>query len=150
MEAHAIAGLVFGYVSFLLGFVVMAVLAGLLLPALSKAKSKAQEIKCVNNLKQIGLAARMYSNDHADTFPTNFAALESYLGDASILICPADSQHVPLAVRDFNQLGPSNISYQFLLPGAKESDVNDQVVFLCPIHGNSGMGDGSVQQGRPR
>jgi hypothetical protein len=40
----------------------------MLLPALSKAKSKAQHTKCINNLKQISLGTTMYANDHNETF----------------------------------------------------------------------------------
>jgi hypothetical protein len=48
---------------------VTAVGAGLLLPALAKAKAKAQSISTVNNVKQLALAARMYANDHQDKLP---------------------------------------------------------------------------------
>ena len=40
----------------------------------------------------------------------------------------------------------ANVTYEYLLPGAKEQDVATQVVFRCPIHNNVGLGDGSVQQ----
>ena len=49
--------------------VVIAILAGLLLPALAKAKSGAQRIKCVSNLKQTGLALRIWANDNDGKFP---------------------------------------------------------------------------------
>ena len=61
----AIAGLVTGYIGFVFTTLFMvAVMAGLLLPALAKAKEKAVEINCVNNLKQVGLAARIWAGDH--------------------------------------------------------------------------------------
>ena len=49
---------------------IIAILAALLFPALARAKEKANGIKCVANLKQIGVAFFMYADDNADSFPT--------------------------------------------------------------------------------
>src|SRR5215472_2472828 len=48
---------------------IIAILAALLLPALSRAKAKAHQISCLNNNRQITLAATMYAADHDDEFP---------------------------------------------------------------------------------
>ena len=48
---------------------IIAILAAMLLPALSRAKLKAQQINCVSNLKQMTLASFMYLNDHGKTLP---------------------------------------------------------------------------------
>src|SRR5258706_520505 len=51
--------------------VVIAILAGLLLPALAKAKAKARAITCVSNLKQLTLGAILYADDHDQIYPPN-------------------------------------------------------------------------------
>ena len=144
-EGFALAGMIMGYVSIGLALLMIPIMAAMLLPALAKAKGRAQTIQCVNKMKQIGLAARMWSNEHNEMFPPNFQSMSNELVNTAILVCPGDKQHAPAS--DWSQFNAAqNATYEFLTPNAKEAAVVQQIIFRCPIHGNVGLGDGSVQQ----
>jgi prepilin-type N-terminal cleavage/methylation domain-containing protein len=50
---------------------IISLLIGVLLPALSSAKEKARQVACMSNLRQIGIAIKMYANDNRDHYPDN-------------------------------------------------------------------------------
>ncbi len=63
----------FTLIELLVVIAIIAILAAMLLPALAAAKKKAQKISCVNNVKQVGLAFRIWSGDNQDKYPTALA-----------------------------------------------------------------------------
>ena len=59
----------FTLIELLVVIAIIAILAALLLPALAAAKRKAQRINCVSNLKQVGIAFRLWEGDNGDRYP---------------------------------------------------------------------------------
>jgi type II secretory pathway pseudopilin PulG len=118
----------FTLVALLVIIAVIAILAAMLLPALAAAKRKAQRINCVNNLKQCGLAFRIWEGENGDKYPMSvptdkggtmeltdgantfrhFQVMSNELSAPKILICPADTRAV---ADNFVRLKNQNVSY---------------------------------------
>ncbi len=81
---------------------IIGILAGILLPALSRARESGRRTQCASNLKQIGLGLIMYSNENQETFPsstTHMTALNllypNYVSERKVYKCPSDG-HITL------------------------------------------------------
>ena len=120
----AIAGLVTGYFGLVSGLII-ALLAGMLLPALAKAKQKAQRISCVNNLKQIGIATRIYATDNQDRFPWQVSQAEG--GTAEIAQPQSDTD--ALLDSDGKPIFDANAWRHFQ---ALSNELSNPKVLRCP------------------
>lgn len=101
---------------------ILAILAAMLLPALAQAKSRAQTINCVNNMKQLALGVRIYATDNKDQFPpaeTWCDAINSTVGSPRVFICPA----APPGQR-------SSYAFNAKLGGKKDGEVNPSTVMI--------------------
>ncbi len=110
-----------------------------------KQKEKAMSTACINNLKQIGLAARMWANDHhTNALPIDWLVMKKLLNTPRILTCPADTGRT--SATSWDQFDGTSVSYE--LPSMAPDERDPYTVYSrCRIHGHIGLTDGSAHSG---
>lgn len=149
----------FSLVELLVVIAIIGLLAALYLPAAARAKSKAVQIQCLSNLKQIGLSFHVFADDHEGRYPMqvsarnggslefvaggnafrHFQCLSNLLSDPRVVLCPADkaklSGHWPTLSNDnvsyFVGLDASSRKPNNLLCG--DRNITNQTVVTGPV-----------------
>jgi prepilin-type N-terminal cleavage/methylation domain-containing protein/prepilin-type processing-associated H-X9-DG protein len=117
--------LAFTLIELLVVIAIIAILAGMLLPSLARAKESGRRISCVNNLRQLAISLTMYAGDNRGFYPPRTGGgtaaapdprwpgrLRTYYRDLAVQVCPSDGPPAPATITtSVNQADASPRTY---------------------------------------
>jgi hypothetical protein len=118
-------------------FLLLPVMLALLLPIVAREGNQVKMVSCMNNLRQLGVAMRMYANDQSDKFALarNWNdALQGYAGASSAFTCPAGASG-----------RRCHFAYNARLSGLEVDRINPKTVLFFEIEGGWNASGGSDQ-----